>query len=239
MSKNRLWLICVCITLLCQTSLLAGKTHNVVDGYGADNSGATFATVNIQIAIDACRAGDTLLIPGGRYLMNDGLVLKSDSLTVIISSNHGRVYNVVVRNFTINSCYSPIYFAMQNRGPGPGSKMDNIVVENINCLKSVLQPIIFNWQCGMENKMEDITLRNITVYNYGMTAGDSLTCMDGSYPDANKNGEANAYGIWARGVNGLTLGNCEFFDAGGSKREKYVFDGSVQNLKITAIDKTR
>lgn len=443
MTRKKIWLICIGITLLSPSSLVFSKNHNVVTDYGADNTGAKYATVNIQKAIDACHAGDTLLIPNGTFLLNDGLTLKSNDLTVIISKNalikantdhvwlrnrshiiygenlknltitgggtidggglvyprgdydrprpgrgirivgstnltmrnvtvqnipnfavdfenssylvldsltirgrgfanlkgsadgldiegchhvtvtncdievgddalclkannaafplhdivmrnnilastcnawkigtntvgevynilaenitvnkhsnpgadnpvvsgdcisaiaiesndHGRVYDVVVRNFTINSCYNPIYFAMQNRGEGLGSKMNNVLVEDINCLNSVTQPIIFNWQCGMADKMKDITLNNITIYNYGTISGDNLTCMDGSYPDANKNGEANAYGIWARGVDGLTLKNCEFYDKGGSKREKFIFDSSVQNIDTTAIDK--
>src|SRR5699024_9132559 len=84
MKKISMWLICVCSILICQTSFLFGKTINVVTDYDADNTSATYATVNIQKAIDACGAGDTLLIPNGKYLMNSGLNLKSD-MTVIFS----------------------------------------------------------------------------------------------------------------------------------------------------------
>lgn len=85
----------------------------------------------------------------------------------------------------------------------------------------------------------DITLSNITVHNYGTEAGAALTCMDSSYPDANKNWIANAYGIWARGVDGLILKNCRFYDDGGSKQEKFVFNSSSQNMNLNAIDKNK
>ena len=58
---------------------------NVVSDYGADNTGATYATVNIQNAINACAPSDTLLIPSGKYLLNSGLNLKSD-MTLNIAS---------------------------------------------------------------------------------------------------------------------------------------------------------
>lgn len=438
-------IVCVIVILLLQSTLLFAKTRNVVADFGADASGQTYATVNIQNAINACLPGDTLLFPAGKFLLNDGLNLKSD-LVIIISKNaliqantqhdwirnrshiingenlknvtitgggkvdggglvyprgdynrsrpgrgirffkssnitvrnvqvynipnfavdfvnskdiivdsltirgrgffnlkgsadgldiegcsnvaisncdievgddalciktsyeddrypcnnirikkcvlastcnafkigtgtladvydviaediiinkhsnpgignpvptgdcisaiaiesndRHRVHDIIVRNFTINSCYNPIYFNLQNRKnnnpPGVMGQLDDILVENVNCIKSVSQPIIFNWQCGGANKMKDITLKNITIHNFGTEAGANLTCMDGNYPDANKNGIANAYGIWARGLDGLKLINCKFYDDGDSKREKFVFDGSVQNANINA-----
>ncbi|MDP4241042.1 MAG: glycosyl hydrolase family 28 protein, partial [Bacteroidota bacterium] len=84
MRKKSIGFICACSALLLQTTLLFGKTHNVVRDYGADNTGATYTTVNIQNAIDACGTGDTLLIPDGIYLMNSGLNLKSN-MTVMLT----------------------------------------------------------------------------------------------------------------------------------------------------------
>ncbi len=442
MKNNRLWFLCVCTVLLCQTSSLWSKTLNVVTDFGADNTGATYATVNIQNAIDACQPGDTLLIPPGTFLLNNGLTLKSD-LTVHLSSNallqanlvgvwlnnkspilHGtnlnnvtvegggkidggglvyvrqskgvtpgrgmefdectnvtvrnvsvsnipnfatdfqnsqnltlesltirgrgfdglqgsadgmdiescvnvaishcdievgddalclkvvdsqhpchniRVHNctlattcnafkigtnteanvydvvaenivinkhsnpgysspvpsgdciaaialesndhystnsIICRNFTVNSCYCPIFIELQNRQSvqaGDIGNLDNILIENFNCLRS-LQPIIFNWQCGGANKMTNVTLSNVTVHDYGTSAGAVLSCMRGAYPDANQNGTANAYGIFARGLTGLTLKCVNLYDAGGSKRAKFVFDDTVDNVDMSAID---
>ena len=78
--------------------------------------------------------------------------------------------------------------------------------------------------------MKNITLSNVTIHNFATKPGGNLTPMNGSYPDANKNGEANAYGIWARGVDGLKLKSMKFYDDGGSKREKFVFDKFVENV---------
>lgn len=441
MKQNTVWFICVCGSLLCQTPLLWGKTLDVVADYGADNTGAKYATISIQNAINACNAGDTLLIPPGKYLLNNGLTLKSD-ITVNLASNallqantdgiwvnnrshiisgkgihnvtieggggidggglvytrskgtepgrgiqivessnitlrnvqvsniptfgvdfqksenltidsvtirgrgfdnlhgssdgmdiegcahvhiancnievgddglclkssveqypchdirirnctlastcnafkigtdtgadvydvvaedvivnkhsnpgrgnpissgdciaaialesndHHRTHDITCRNFTINSCYCPIYLELQNRQSkerGEMGNLDNIVIENLNCVKA-LQPIIFNWQVDPMNKMKNITLDNVTLHVFATTPGGNVTPMSGGYPDANKNGEPNAYGIWARGVSGLKLKCCKFYDDGESKREKLVFDNNVENVDKSAID---
>ena len=439
--KNFIAITCVGIAVLAHTSLAQSKIQNVVSDYKADSTGATYATANIQSAINACGPGDTLLIPAGTYLLNDGLILKSDmkvmlsqgallqantdaiwlrnrshilfgkgvhnvtiegggtidggglvyqrnkgvqpgrgiqfeassdillhnvtvrniptfcvdfkqsknltidSLTLrgrgfdnllgssdgldiescaqvrisncdievgddalclksnvgfachdiriqncvlattcnafkigtgtsadvydvvaenivvnkhsnpgkgspvptgdciaaiaIESNDHHRTYDITCRKFVINSCYSPIFIALQNRQSnqkGEIGNLDNITIENVNCLKSVSQPIIFNWQKG-PNKMKNVTLRNVIVHNYGTEAGAPLSFMDGGYPDANHNGIANSYGIFARGLDGLTLTNCQFTDEGGSKREKFVFESSVENVDMNAIGK--
>jgi polygalacturonase len=428
--------------LLCQSALLWSKTRNVVTDFGADNTGVNYATTNIQNAINACHTGDTLLIPQGMFLMNDGLNLKSD-LTVIIAKNslvkantnyvwvrnrsnifygnnltnltitgggtidggglvyergtrtysrpgrgieliscsnlkvtnlrvqnipnfavdfnkssnividslvvRGRgfynnsgsadgidivsssnvkltncnievgddgiciksdagypchnlrisncviattcnafkigtntvadiydviaeniiinkhsnpgtgnpvptgdcitaiamqsndnasVYDITCRNFTINSCYNPIAFLLENRKGGTfKSKLENIVMENINCLKAVSQPIIFNTNCTIAtNKIKNITLNNVSVRNYESVAGVNLKCMNGGYPEVNAYGIANAYGIWARGVDGLKLKSCNFYNVGGSSRKKIVFDDTVTNVDSTEID---
>lgn len=439
--KASMWLVCVGTTFLCQTLSLWSKTLNVVTDYGADNTGKTYATVSIQNAIDACQPGDTLLIPEGTFLLNNGLTLKSD-LTVNLSSNallqantvgewlvnkspilhgkglhhvtiegggkidggglvykrgkgiqpgngikfrectdvtvrnvavsniptfgvdlqdsenltiesltirgrgfdnltgssdgmdiegcanvtisrcnievgddglclktidaahpchhvevhdctlastcnafkigtgtvadvydvvaenivvnkhsnpgggnpvpsgdciaaialesndHHRTHDIVCRNFTITSCYCPIFIELQNRQsyePGTIGNLDHILIENVDCQRST-QPIIFNWQCGEANKITNVTLSNITVRNYGSSAGAALSCMKGGYPDANHNGEANAYGIWARGVDGLKLKSLRLYDQGESKREKLVFEDSVQHVDSSTID---
>ena len=56
------------------------------------------------------------------------------------SNDHSHVHGVVCRNFTINSCYCPIFIELQNRqskGAGVMGRLDNILIENVNCLKSV------------------------------------------------------------------------------------------------------
>ncbi len=444
MNNHRLWLFgCVCLALSCLAPALRGKTVNVVTDFGADNTGAAYATAPIQSAINACAPGDTLLIPAGTFLLNDGLTLQSDltvhlapnallqanlnavwlhnkspilhatalnnvtiegggkidggglvyvrqskgvtpgrglqfdsgctnvtvrdievrnipnfatdfqevenlsveGLTIrgrgfdgltgsadgmdiescvnvaiahcnievgddalclkIIDSQHpchhirvhdctlattcnafkigtnteADVYDVVAenitvnkhsnpgysppvpsgdciaaialesndhysvnaivcRNFTVNSCYCPIFLALQNRQSvqaGDIGHLSNILIENFTCLRS-LQPIILNWQCGGANEMTNVTLHNVTIHDYGTSAGAALSCMSGSYPDANGYGTANAYGLWARGVVGLTLRCVNLYDAGASKRQKLFFDSTAQGIDLSAID---
>ena len=57
--------------------------------------------------------------------------------------------------------------------------------------------------------------------------------MNGSYRDTDKTAEANACGIWARGVDGLKLKSMKFYDDGSSKRKKLVFEKSVGNVGST------
>lgn len=157
----------------------------------------------------------------------------------IESNDHHRVYDITCRNFTINSSYCPIYFELQNRQSyesGVMGQLDTILIENVNCVKA-LQPIIFNWQVDPTNKMKNITLSNVIIHNFATEPGANLTPMNGSYPDANKNGEASAYGIWARGVTDLKLKSMQFFDNGNSKRQKFVFDPSVERVDMSEIDK--
>jgi polygalacturonase len=166
-------------------------------------------------------------------------LLSGDCIAAIAieSNDHHSTHDIICRNFTINSCYCPIYLELQNRQSyetGAMGNLDNILIENVNCLRST-QPIIFNWQRDGANKMSNVTLRNIIVHNYGTKPGANLTFMNGGYPDANKNGMANAYGIWARGVVGLKLKDLNFYDDGGSKRQKFVFDPTVQNVDSNAI----
>ncbi len=440
-TKRLRWCVCVCAALLCQTPSLWSKTVDVVAAFGADNTGKTYATAHLQEAIDACQSGDTLLIPPGTYLLNNGLTLKSeltvnlstgallqantegvwehnkspilfgrgldrvtiegggkidggglvykrgkgtqpgrgiefigcsnltvrnvtvsniptfgvdfqdsenltiDSLTIrgrgfdrltgssdgmdiegcvnvdvsncnievgddalclkavdgahpchhirahdctlattcnafkigtgtvadiydvvaenivinkhsnpgggnpvpsgdciaaiaLESNDHHRTHDVVCRNFTVNSCYCPIFIELQNRQsyePGDIGHLDNVLIENFTCLHS-LQPIIFNWQCDGANKITNVTLSNVTIHDDGTGAGTTLSCMKGGYPDANHNGEANAYGLWARGVAGLTLKGVHLHDDGGSKREKFVFDETVEHVDLSDID---
>ena len=158
----------------------------------------------------------------------------------IESNDHNRVHDVVCRHFKINSCYCPIYLELQNRslkGKGPLGRLDHVLIEDVDCVRSVAQPILFNWQEGGANKMRDVTLSNVTVHNFGSKAGGTPTPMTGRYPDAHNSGLADAYGLWARGVDGLTLKGCQFYDDGNSGRKRLVFDGSVEHVDAGGVEK--
>jgi hypothetical protein len=148
------------------------------------------------------------------------------SAITIQSNDNTNVHDITVRNVTINSCYNPIYLELQNRGnknPFLG-KLSNILIENVNCKKSTIQPVVFNYDCDYPTKMEDVTLNNITVYNYSSNAGVNQTCMSGNYPEVNNNGIAAAYGIWARGIDGLDINSCDFINTGNSSRPRTYFE---------------
>lgn len=157
------------------------------------------------------------------------------SAITIQSNDNTNVHDITVRNVTINSCYNPIYLELQNRGnknPFLG-KLSNILIENVNCKKSTIQPVVFNYDCEYPTKMEDVTLNNITVYNYSSNAGVIPTCMSGNYPEVNNNGIANSYGIWARGIDGLDINNCDFINTGNSSRTRTYFDSTTADVNET------
>ena len=162
------------------------------------------------------------------------------SAICIESNDHNRVHDVVCRNFKITSCYCPIYVELQNRqlkGRGAIGRLDHVLIENVDCLRSVAQPVLFDWQDGGANKIQHVTLAHVTVHNYGTKAGETPTPMTGRYPDAHNNGLADAYGVWARGVDGLTMTGCEFYNEGGSRRAKVVFDPSVEHVTSLGTDR--
>lgn len=151
------------------------------------------------------------------------------SAITVQSNDNTNVHDVTIRNFTINSCYNPIYLELQNRGnksPFNG-KLSNILIENINCKKATIQPVVINYDCDETTKIEDVTLNNITVYNYSSNAGVIPTCMNGNYPEVKNNGIANAYGIWARGIDGLDINSCDFINTGNSSRTRTYFESST------------
>jgi polygalacturonase len=157
------------------------------------------------------------------------------SAITIQSNDNTNVHDITVRNVTINSCYNPIYLELQNRGnknPFLG-KLSNILIENVNCKKSTIQPVVFNYDCDYPTKMEDVTLNNITVYNYSSNAGVNQTCMDGNYPEVKNNGIAAAYGIWARGIDGLDINSCDFINTGNSSRPRTYFENTTADVNET------
>ncbi|TPG33901.1 glycosyl hydrolase family 28 protein [Flavobacterium pectinovorum] len=157
------------------------------------------------------------------------------SAITVQSNDNTNVHDVTIRNFTINSCYNPIYLELQNRGnhsPFNGT-LSNILIENINCKKATVQPVVFNYDCAETTKIEDVTLNNITVYNYSSNAGVVPTCMNGNYPEVKNNGIANAYGIWARGIDGLDINSCDFINTGNSSRPRTYFENTTADVHET------
>jgi polygalacturonase len=150
------------------------------------------------------------------------------------SNDNANVHDITVRNFTINSTYNPISFLLENRQGGTfNSNLQNILIENINCKKTVTQPVVFNSVCSDVNKIKNITLKNITVSNYSTVSGTNLSCMGSGYPEVNAYGIASTYGIWARKLDGLQVINCNFINSGLASRPRTYYENTVSNVSET------
>ena len=60
--------------------------------------------------------------------------------------------------------------------------------------------------------------------------------MTGGYPDANKNGVANAYGILGARRGRFEADMLEFLRPGRKQTKRAVFDPAVQDVDTSAID---
>ncbi len=206
----------------------------------------TLATTCNAFKIGTATEADTYDVVAENIVVNKhsnpgpgSIVPSGDCIAAIVleSNDHYSTNSIICRNFTVNSCNCPIYMELQNRQsvqPGDIGNLNNILIDNFNCLRSNT-PIIFNWQCGGANKTADVTLSNITVHDYGTYAGGTLPCLTGGYPSSDDNAKPSAYGVWARGVVGLTLKNLNLYDSGGSKRQEFYFDSTVGNVTMSGI----
>jgi polygalacturonase len=153
---------------------------------------------------------------------------------ISVQSNDGNsVHDIEFINYTINNAFCPIFIGLQDRDSyisGDIGKVYNITFKNINATSNY-QPIFFNADESDTGIIETVTLEDITIHNYGTNAGRVPDEMDGSYPDANRYGIADAYGLWARDTNGLILkGNINFYDDGNSGRAMTALWDNVTNI---------
>jgi polygalacturonase len=121
---------------------------------------------------------------------------------ISVQSNDGNwVHDIEFINYTINYAYCPIFIGLQDRDSyiaGPNGKISNITLRNINAIQVYPQPILFNADEDNTGTIENITMEDITVHNYGTQSGRVPDEMDGGYPDPPRYGIADAYGLWAR-----------------------------------------
>lgn len=96
---------------------------------------------------------------------------------------------------------------------------------------ALLQANILNvWKKNRSHIVNGENVRNVTIMVGGTVDGGGLFYPRGDYNLARP-------GIWARGLDGLKLINCKFYDDGGSRREKFLFDTSVQHVDTKAMGK--
>lgn len=151
---------------------------------------------------------------------------------ISVQTNDGaNISDITYRNFTVNDCDTGIFIGAQQR-QRPNAyvnsigKVKNILFDNINIIRSERAS-----QINMQKNapiIEDITFKDVKQFsdeNYIYTS--TPPWMKGGYPDADGFGSMPAYGLFARGVNGLYFeGNNSFIDGkyNGTYRPMFVFD---------------
>lgn len=146
----------------------------------------------------------------------------------IESCDGSHVSNVTLRNITMDKVLCPLYIClnMRNRYGDPytdevganrywGGAIQGVTIENLRAENAELPCII----TGFENEKQDGTpvrraVENVTIRSYHVTSRDNQELVQlpesyseflFDYPESNAHGDVDAYGVWARHVDGLTL----------------------------------
>ncbi|MGN1368509.1 MAG: glycoside hydrolase family 28 protein [Aristaeellaceae bacterium] len=137
------------------------------------------------------------------------------------SCDGSHVSDVTIRSITMDKVLCPLYIClnMRNRYASPaaeeGGSIGNITIENIRAENAELPCII----TGFEAKKADGTVlrrpvENVAIRHYRVTYRDNAERVQlpesydeflRDYPESNAHGDVDAYGIWARHVNNLSL----------------------------------
>ena len=146
----------------------------------------------------------------------------------IESCDVSHVSGVTLRNITMDKVLCPLYIClnMRNRYGDPytdevganrywGGSIKSVTIENLRAENAELPCII----TGFENKKQDGTpvrraVEDVTICGYHVTYRDNQELVQlpevyseflFDYPESTAHGDVDAYGIWARHVDGLTL----------------------------------
>ena len=140
------------------------------------------------------------------------------------SNDGGKIHDFTFKDYTVNSCDTPIFMEVQGRKHKTFGSVSDITVSNFTCLRSARASQI-NVEKG--GRLARITLNDLAIHNVGKSNfSGSPTWLNGKkYPDAERNGEMPAYGLFARCVDGLALtGKIDFLDDGHSGRPATQFE---------------
>jgi polygalacturonase len=146
---------------------------------------------------------------------------------ISIQSNDGAdVHHISYRRYTIEHCGTPIFLLLQDRDSHVESDLGylhDIEIDDITCKRSDASCQINVCEGA---KIGNVILSNLNIHNFEHEHTTQLPPHpSGGYPDAHRYGSMPAYGLFARNVNSLTLkGNINFYDDGGSGREKLVLE---------------
>lgn len=148
----------------------------------------------------------------------------------IESCDGAYVSNVTVRNIKMDKIVCPLYIVlnMRNRYNEPysddtktsrywGGGISDILIENIEALNAELPAILTGFAAKKKNgETVRKALKNVTVSDYNVIYRDNKEIIElpesfdeflKDYPESNAHGDVDAYGIWARHVDGLVLKN--------------------------------
>ena len=151
--------------------------------------------------------------------------------------------DVTIRNITMDQIVCPLYICLnkRNRYNEPyteevganrywGGSIENIRIENIHATNAELPAILTGYQTTKKDgTIVRKPLKNITVNGYHVVYCDNKEIVEipeqfdeflEDYPESNAHGDVDAYGIWARHVDGLSLEDIDVTPRSCNTREK-------------------
>ncbi len=166
----------------------------------------------------------------------DNPIAEGECIAAIsIQSNDGaHVRRITCRDFTVESCFAPVFVQLQDRDAhrlSDAGSISDITIERMNC-KRALSPIQLNVASPLQ--MQNIVLRDITVCNQGnKEPREEAFRPFGAYPDAQRNGSMPAFGLFARDVKGLTLEGLKLTDEAATGKPAVALE-NIQDLTNTS-----
>ena len=121
-----------------------------------------------------------------------------------------------------------------------GGSIKNICIENIHANNAEIPAILTGYETTKnDGSVVRRPLENITVNSYHVIYRDNKEIIEipetfdeflEDYPESNAHGDVDAYGIWARHVDGLLLEDIDVIPRSSNTREKIrLYD--VQNVR--------
>lgn len=157
----------------------------------------------------------------------------------------GILENILIRDIELVRSRSPLFIRLDNRGrvkPGDSKPnigtIRNIIMENITGGEN--GPVGSYFLGIPEKKIENVFLNNIRLYQKAspkpITQEKDFGEMYGRYPDAQMIktvGDAPAYGLWVRHIEGLTLTDYRVIPISEEKRPYIIAENDVKHFQCT------
>src|SRR5208282_2867125 len=100
----------------------------------------------------------------------------------ICNANGGYNHDIIFTHYTINMCSIPMYVEVNDRYGNGFGVTSNVFFGDINCLNSS-NACQFNVESGATDNIKNITISNLTVYDYvTVHTTSSPLYMDNGYP---------------------------------------------------------